>query len=1019
MTIGKNFAKALKTTLAGQAVVLDYGDKDTFVKLWKIEAKDSVPEAIKTGIQCDASCGDQSKIASIILVWDGRAFEESDAWDSLLKPHLTPMDWALAFSVRALGQMENCPDISIHILDLTGQDHAAWSMCMRHQLLADMPWVTLHAPLIPQAVYRKGYQPILNDCNSLLTNDSGELELNASGVAKMKTHISQGYGRNLRDMTQQWASTLLQSHDHHDLNNSVGPWILAGVPPPDPMHCDNVTSLSAFWARLKWTEVLPQDGTIGTGAGFGEEQLDVFVIDDQLYTGWDNVICLLFGANALGQEESKSGGTSSWRLVGQRDGMSVHGSDSAHSLGENLNQVEQYKIRVYDSPFPDGDGQRPWILVLDLLLFPGRPSKEHAWFRTLLTVAQGIVDAQSQLAWLGISKEEIDEVNNWLDSPPSDNNHPAYDTALSLLPRLCALRWPSVPIILFSGSTRRALTAKLSDYRNIFLASPKPNLFAGNPQEHVNAFENGWRNAIDSTKGLIDVQRRLLKLKPSDHKSTATDGAENGEYHHLTIALDESGDFSKHAYAAVGGVVIEAKAVEGNEIEEAKVSTFEFLENLRKEGVRFYDHVPAYTEINKVGKLVEEKCIKKGAGIGTYVKAAKEKSTSCRLGSFRCLIPKKLCQDASKGFSDGAFLAYLRATLELLLTEYIASLGYDLETTSLSIWLPTRSVQKKRTEPMRMDFETHGRMMQTIGGKSVAYAIVRTALERRQKADEILNRSFLKLRKIPYYNGKDNRYSALNWYCNECNSYSGGVEKRRGPRLNDRGEEYAHCPKAHGECRETGHSGEYLAADYSVAQHLADASLSNAENGFPSKEIGPDNIDKGISFDVVAGHRWTDFLRVGRAFESKMETEGFKAAYRHSFFVAGLQRKGSELTAPVHAQIVDRLRNHAKYIDGNTLMQLASLSYPTTKINITFIGSTDESILNQISSETREKLGKLLYDYVPKIRKGKSGRKGNPNLTFAIDVADEITISGLLGWLRQLEKKGSLKLDIHRPRRSD
>ena len=500
MTIGEIFANALNNAVGTQAVAYDYGDKKTFLQLWNDRfwsCDHNGPDSVEQR--------DQSRKKSIIIVWDGRTLtdpdsraDDSDPADPLA-PHLTPMDWALAFSIRALGQKDgipDCADVAIHIIDLTGRDHQAWSMRMRHQLLAEMPWVAFHAPLIPHAVYRNGYRPILDGNNPLLTKADTDWEL-PQGVT-LKGYGSVGYGRNLADLTRQWASTLVQSHDHHDLNNLVGPWILAGATTePEAEELQKHPSHFALRTRLQWTGFLTQkestltepetetDRKPTTSLELGE--LNVLVIDDQLNSGWDHVICRLFDAEmSTDSEDMTPKKSTSYRLIGECGETHVFGHEKADLLLEYLEDIGKYQKREYDSPITCRDGQQPWLLVLDLLLFPGKLKDEREWIRTLLSIAKRISDHSSGLAWPGLLQKELDDIESWLLGGGTDD--PAYDTALSLLSRLCALRWPSVPILLFSGTTRRAVVTKLSDYRNIFLAPPKPNLFAGNSEEQIDVF---------------------------------------------------------------------------------------------------------------------------------------------------------------------------------------------------------------------------------------------------------------------------------------------------------------------------------------------------------------------------------------------------------------------------------------------------------------------------------------------------------------------------------------------------
>lgn len=166
-SLGQSFTVALKK-LNGQGQneqseskesqspsIYDYGNKKDFEILWDLQ-KEKSQKLPKEG--------------HIVIGWDGNIWnDEPNA--SLLLPHLTPMDWALAFSIETLDKKPEA-DISIHIVDLTGKEHdKEWAMQMRHQLLVEMPWVKLYAPLTPEkdgkkARIREGYNPIIAPASS-------------------------------------------------------------------------------------------------------------------------------------------------------------------------------------------------------------------------------------------------------------------------------------------------------------------------------------------------------------------------------------------------------------------------------------------------------------------------------------------------------------------------------------------------------------------------------------------------------------------------------------------------------------------------------------------------------------------------------------------------------------------------------------------------------------------------------------------------------------------------------------
>ena len=334
--LGQSFKEVLKDLNKQDEqslCIYDYGKRSDFRVLWNLRNPKG-PE----------DCEKPPEQGPIIILWDGQIWEEEPN-EELLLPHLTPMDWALAFSI-------NNPDadISIHIVDLTGkEDDGQWAMQMRHQLLVEMPWVKLYAPLIPEKVrVRQGYNPIIapvcfdgaslvlledrsdvgqdqelpretlpeeaiegnqhpepskkptkppslferlwlwisrrehiesspivpepasND-SSTSSEETNEENQSESSREKSKSEDSSGLrlnlsGETLKDaktsddrnrlikLAKQWGASLTWSDDHHDVNNVIGPRILA---------CQKSDSssdmLGAFCKRLSWCDLIKED----------------------------------------------------------------------------------------------------------------------------------------------------------------------------------------------------------------------------------------------------------------------------------------------------------------------------------------------------------------------------------------------------------------------------------------------------------------------------------------------------------------------------------------------------------------------------------------------------------------------------------------------------------------------------------------------------------------------------------------------------------------------------------------
>ena len=157
------------------AMSLGQSFKDALIEVAKAE-----DESIEVYDYCD-ECDlkellELNKPRHIIIVWDGRSN----------KIKQTPMRWALDFSVKMLDSKPKA-DISISIVDLTGEKHdQECGIRMRQELLAEMPWVKLYAPLVPEnsgekVWFREGYIRLLGDPCSLLKGEGNNFRLNSCG----------------------------------------------------------------------------------------------------------------------------------------------------------------------------------------------------------------------------------------------------------------------------------------------------------------------------------------------------------------------------------------------------------------------------------------------------------------------------------------------------------------------------------------------------------------------------------------------------------------------------------------------------------------------------------------------------------------------------------------------------------------------------------------------------------------------------------------------------------------------
>ena len=144
-----------------------------------------------------------------IIVWDGRSNGITQ----------TPMRWALDVSIDILDSTSE-EAISIYIFDLTAkkQDREC-GMRMRQELLAEMPWVRLYAPLVPtygeQVWIRERYIPAWEAPSSLLKRKNEHLILNLCGKP-LKVEKPLIKKETLTSLADQWDASLKLTNQQTD-----------------------------------------------------------------------------------------------------------------------------------------------------------------------------------------------------------------------------------------------------------------------------------------------------------------------------------------------------------------------------------------------------------------------------------------------------------------------------------------------------------------------------------------------------------------------------------------------------------------------------------------------------------------------------------------------------------------------------------------------------------------------------------------------------------------------------------
>jgi len=579
--LGELYKETLTAMIGDQALVFDY-DAD-LKDLWE---DNSGQPAILTRLQNEQK-------DRIVVAWDdcSNSSGNKNSHEYQLRRHLTPLDWALAFSIKLLREHaeQGASLRGIHIVDLTGNPHDTWAMSMRHTLLAEMPWVTLHAPLIPYCGdnpvrYRVAYSRILAEEEgkpgllSIIENEVGKVRL--TEYAKPMPSNTATTQSALAILGKQWTACLVQGTDHHNVNNFVGPVILRRLLDPQSPPAGSPL-LNAFVQKLNWTNVvsglagkhldqLPQlENSI---AAAGIEKVRVLVIDDELERGWDGVVCGLLSKKPC--EPARRDQFARLDCENPKESrIQIWGCSTPWVLLDTLgkNSTERFFVRDLQSPLFKGDKDvRDEFLILDLRLFMeagGQDSRD--FIRYLVTkVREWGLFRKDNLAWPPIDESELDSVEAWLKTSASID--PTTEaSAITLLPRILALAAPLTPIMLFSSTGRADVKQKLKPYRNILTGFSKPQAlqdFAA-IRESISEFYYGVLEGIR----MLGLRSRLakciqvantLEIKHRENAKALKKNTRN-THGHIDYYFDESGASTQRKFvlastAAVFGSITEA-----------------------------------------------------------------------------------------------------------------------------------------------------------------------------------------------------------------------------------------------------------------------------------------------------------------------------------------------------------------------------------------------------------------------------------------------------------------------------
>ena len=538
--LGEIYRDALKNAIDGQVKIYDYAND--FEIIWG-----------KDGSGLPNLCC-QSSDKPIVIVWDGppKTDTKPGVSDAILEEHLTPLDWALAFSIKVLEAKP--PQISIHIIDLTAHRYEEiWAIRMRHQLLADMPWVRLYTPIKPDVnMPFSTHESIMaldrddaTEAVLLINTDRIIWKINQN-VCDRTIEISakSGQGNRLKSLATQWAASLTQSNDHHDVNNVIGPDILAGA------KNKRQGLPGAFLTKLAWSgnnlaELSNWEDWKALDAvkkNLFDRQLSVLVVDDQLQQGWGRFVCQLFENQPF--DEQCTPVHNEFRSLNTFSGSScvhIQGCLGSHPIIQFLDTVD-FSCRNFSEQLQKNDVPQPELILLDLRLYADKGKAQECANELLEIIASKRLASVGSdlLAWPTFEKNELDDIRKWCDEDP-DASLMASDNALMLLPRLLALALPLTPIILFSSTGKTKIRDGLKPYQNIFTGFEKPRVLS-NPDSitaSISALHDGLDKAVKMMRLRLQLAHAQQAIKVAiSYRENFT---QHLDTHHIELYVDETG----------------------------------------------------------------------------------------------------------------------------------------------------------------------------------------------------------------------------------------------------------------------------------------------------------------------------------------------------------------------------------------------------------------------------------------------------------------------------------------------
>lgn len=638
----------------------NYRQESDFSQLWEI----------------GSGVGERDKTSPLLIDWNGFP-DERPPFPKILE-FITPLDWALAVAYKQVVANPAAPGLpQLIIVDRCSHRYpGSFAVEMRRALADALPHVKVF---------------------SALGDDNEDALAFVQFLQSPPMLVKQPRLGQMQALRQAWIGYTVQSGDHHDLSNLLGPLVLSTGFKDSTLRNGLLKdkSAQALLQKIKWSDMGggegdPQDKWFDFAQHAAkivrDSRVKIILVDDQANQGWLDIVSAAVGAERSDASEASE---NEIKLFAKSDVVEVHASKSYLAIksrledagisdkeGLNINGDHRFKFSL------TGEGAE--ILLLDLRLFFNElnEQEEIQYFKWALGVAKNLkhtnfpkMNCDGLERW--ISEVEMSKSSDWRTTTK-------YLELLTLLPRILATIDMSLPIVIFSSSGQRQVAELLKSYGNIITVFEKPRFFGYISADIARETQTKFSLALASAVKLLYARKACIDLlNVSTHPTYPIKG---GAYNHVEIFIDEDypddDDLSK---IYVGGCVA---IYAGGSKEEAQKNADKFDEALVTAGARYFDDL-------SVGNKSPRIKPKKSSMKSELESALQDTSAPKFLGVVRLCRKRQLNNEGVAGdmTADNHFRRTLGVLLEIFLFEVLSRLfhnGCSKDNTSTSIFVGTR-----------------------------------------------------------------------------------------------------------------------------------------------------------------------------------------------------------------------------------------------------------------------------------------------------------------------------------------